>query len=100
LLDDLASSLGAQGQALALAERHANAAGAFGEGLTIIVPFVERHAQVFGGLAGFLRREYIAACGQAGTAPDSALLERVGRARGDGPDAEPESKATSDESNF
>jgi hypothetical protein len=40
--------------------------------------------QAFAGLAGALRREYIAACEEAGIAPDAALLERVARALGGG----------------
>ncbi len=87
-LPDLAVSLGAQGQALAQAERHADAAGAFHEGLAIIAPFVERHAQAFGGLAGALSRDYVAACEKAGTAPDTALLERVARGLGGGADTD------------
>ncbi len=83
-LPDLATSLGAQGQALAQAERYADAAGAFREGLSVIVPFVERHAEAFGGLADALRREHVAACEKAGTAPDIVLLERVARALGGG----------------
>jgi hypothetical protein len=38
------------------AERHADAANAFGEGLAIIAPFVDRHVQAFGGLVGALGR--------------------------------------------
>jgi tetratricopeptide (TPR) repeat protein len=92
-LPNLASSLETQGEALAHAERHADAVGAFGEGLAILVPFVERHVQAFGRLASSLRRNYIAACKKAGAVPDAVLLERVVRALGIGPDAEPEANS-------
>src|SRR6266446_4946320 len=49
---------------------------------------VERHAQAFGGLAGALRRDYIAACEKVGTAPNTALVERVERALGGGANAD------------
>jgi hypothetical protein len=55
---------------------------AFHEGLTAILPFVERRAQAFGDLARNLGRDYIAACEKAATEPDTALLERVARALG------------------
>jgi hypothetical protein len=79
-LPNLATSFGALGQTLAGARRYADAAGAFWEGLAIIAPFVERHVQAFGGLTVALRQMYIAACRQAGTAPDMILLERVAQA--------------------
>ena len=85
-LPDLATSLGARGQALTQEERHADAAGAFHEGLAIIAPFVERHVQAFGDLATDLSQDYDTACEKAGIARDTALLERVGRALGGGPD--------------
>jgi tetratricopeptide (TPR) repeat protein len=85
---NLARSLGVLAHALAQAERHADAAGAFWEGLAVIAPFVERHAQAFGGLAGDLGRHYAAACEKAGTAPDTALVERVERALGGGANAD------------
>jgi len=85
-LPDLARSLGAQGHALAQAERHADAA--FHEGLAIIAPFVERYAQAFGDLARDLSRDYDAACEKAGIAADTALLERVARALGGGADTD------------
>jgi hypothetical protein len=91
-LADLALSLGSQGEALAQAGQHADAAGAFREGLAVIAPFVERHLQAFDGRAGGLLRDYIAACEKAGTAPDVALLERIVRTLGVGRDAEPKSK--------
>jgi len=75
-------SLGALGQALAGAERYADAAEAFHEGLIVIAPFTERHVQAFGDLARHLGRDYIAGCEKVGTAPDTALLERVARALG------------------
>jgi hypothetical protein len=87
-LPALAMSLGAQGRALAYAERHADAAGASREGLAVIAPFVERHAQAFGNLARGLGRGYIAACKKVGTVPDIALLERVARALGGGADTD------------
>src|SRR5262249_28007485 len=76
-LPNLASSLGALGAALAPIERHGEAAAATGEGLAAIVPFVEKHPRVFGGLARVLGRDYLAACEQAGMEPDQALLERI-----------------------
>jgi len=79
-LPELAMSLGAQGQTYAQSGRHADSVGAFGEGLATILPFAERNA--FGGLAGQLCQAYVAACTEAGTAPDAALLERVARAIG------------------
>src|SRR5262249_51228792 len=85
-LPNLATILAAHGSALERAERHADAAGDCHEGLAIIAPFVERYAQAFGDLARNLRRDYDVACEKAGTAPDTALLERVGRALGGGPD--------------
>jgi hypothetical protein len=51
--------------------------------LAIIVPFVERNTQAFGGLAEQLGRDYAAACEEAGSAPDAALLERVARPAND-----------------
>jgi hypothetical protein len=81
-LPDLALNLGAQGHSLARAERHTDAAAAFGEGLAVIAPFVEGHVEAFAGLASALRQEYIAACEKAGVAPDAALLKRVTRALG------------------
>lgn len=68
--------------ALALAERHADAVASCHEGLVVIAPFVERQAQAFGGLARALSQIYIEACEKAGTARDSALVERVARAPG------------------
>jgi hypothetical protein len=56
--------------------------------LAIIAPFVERHVQAFGALAGGLSRDYTAACREAGTAPDTPLLDRVARALGGGPKAD------------
>jgi hypothetical protein len=50
--------------------------------LAIIAPFAERNAQAFGGLAGQLGRAYAAACEEAGTAPDTALLERIAHSIG------------------
>src|SRR5262249_13835511 len=84
-LPDLARSLGVLGHALTQAGRHADAAAAFHEGLETIAPFVERHAQAFGELALTLGRIYVAACEEAGAAPDAALLERVGNALGGSP---------------
>jgi tetratricopeptide (TPR) repeat protein len=81
-MPDLARSLEARGQAFARAERDLDAAGAFREGLAVIAPFLERHARAFADLARVLRREYAAACKRTGTAPDTALLERVARALG------------------
>src|SRR5262252_5370326 len=81
-LPDLARSLGVLGQALVQAERHADAANALHEGMETIAPFVKRHAQAFGDLALTLGRIYIAACEEAGAAPDAALLERVTKALG------------------
>jgi tetratricopeptide (TPR) repeat protein len=81
-LPDLAMSLGTQGHALAGIERCVDAASAFREGLTAILPFIERHAQAFGDLARNLGRDYIAACEKAETEPDTALLRRVARALG------------------
>jgi hypothetical protein len=63
-------------------ERYADAAGAFGGGLTVIAPFVDRHAEAFGGLAGDLHQGYVAAYEKTGTAPDAALLERAAQAIG------------------
>jgi tetratricopeptide (TPR) repeat protein len=85
-LPDLASSLGVLAHTLAQAERHTDAVAACQEGLAIIAPFVDRHAQAFDGLAGALSQIYIAACEKAGTVPNTALLVRVGRALGSGPD--------------
>jgi tetratricopeptide (TPR) repeat protein len=77
-LPDLARSLRVQGRALTQAGRHPDAAQALGDGLAIIVPFIER-LQTFDGLATGFRRDYIAACRKAGTKPDEALLKRVAR---------------------
>jgi hypothetical protein len=68
-LPDLAWSLGAQGHALARAERHADAAGAFHEGLAIIAPFVERHAQAFGELAATSARNTLPRAKRRGPRP-------------------------------
>jgi hypothetical protein len=84
-LPDLATSLGGLGQALAGAERYADAASAFHEGLAVISPFVEGHAEAFGDLARALSQTYIGACEKMGSAPDLALLERVAKALDGGP---------------
>jgi hypothetical protein len=68
------------GHTLAGADRHANAADALMEGLAMIGPFVERHAQAFGCLARALSQDYIATCEKAGVARDVALVEWVARA--------------------
>jgi tetratricopeptide (TPR) repeat protein len=81
-LPALANSLGTHGNALMQAEQDAEAVSAFLEGLAVIAPFVEKHAQAFGGLASALSRDYAAACEKAGAAPDAALLERVAWALG------------------
>ena len=83
VLPDLAMSLGALGSVLTGAERHDAAAAALREGLSVIAPFVERHAQAFGALATALRQDYLDACKAAGAEPDRALLERVARSLDD-----------------
>jgi len=87
-IPDLAMSLGGLGQAIAQMERHADAAAVFLEGVMSIVPFVEQHALAFSDLTRGLVRDYGVACEKAGTAPDTSLLERVGRALDGGPAAD------------
>jgi hypothetical protein len=77
-------SLGGLGQRLSAVERHGDAAAVAGEGLAAIVPFAERHAQAFVGLARTLGQIYRTACENAGIEPDMALLERGARALGAG----------------
>jgi tetratricopeptide (TPR) repeat protein len=79
-LPDLALNLGGLGAALAAAKRHVEAAVAWHEGLATITPFVERHPQVFGGLARSLCEDYLGACEKADVPPDQVLLERVAHA--------------------
>jgi hypothetical protein len=80
-------SLGAHGQVLAGLDRHADAAAAVREGLAAIAPFVERHPQAFGRLAGNLAQDHLGYCEKAGVEPDGELLGRVVRALGFDPDS-------------
>jgi len=81
-LPDLAMSLGVVGQALSQSGRHLDAAGAFREGLVVIAPFVERHADAYGRLASALGRDCARTNEMVGTPPDTTLIERVARALG------------------
>jgi tetratricopeptide (TPR) repeat protein len=81
-LPNLAMSLGALCRVLAAAEHHGEAAAVARQGLAAIMPFAEKHAATFGGLARALGQDYLAACEKAGTEPDMALVERVALAHG------------------
>ncbi|GIX47651.1 MAG: hypothetical protein KatS3mg131_1862 [Candidatus Tectimicrobiota bacterium] len=77
-LPELAQSLGTYGRVLRALGRSGEAATAFAEGLRHLTPFSRRLPQAYGGLARALKAGYLAACQEAGRAPEQALLEEAG----------------------
>jgi hypothetical protein len=66
-------------QALAGAERYAEAADVAREGLAAIAPFAETQPHAFGELARALGRSHVEACEKAGREPDSAMLKQMAK---------------------
>ena len=84
VLPALATTLSTHSEVLAGAQRHAEAAAAVHDALTMTAALAERDLQEFGDVARERRQYYRSECEKAGIAPDTALLERIARTVGAG----------------
>ena len=81
-LPDLATSISVMSDVLAAMERHAEAAAAAQEALSVLAPFVERYPENYGGLARTIGSDVLKYSKAAGIEPDAVLLKRVTTALG------------------
>lgn len=82
--EDLARSLSVYSDALRALGQPTEGAAATREGLVALAPLLAARPAIYGDLAGMLVREHLEASQEAGTEPDTDLLERIVKALGGG----------------